>query len=212
MVPQCQLLGATAPWLDPKGDFSTVGVHCLADGDVVVQSAREFVDKVMDLKRAGLSCRTGFLVLKAFSQGHVTHLLRANYEVGGWAQQFDDVLLGGLEQLVGCPLNEEQREQVFLRLADGGLGFSSASQALEAAFLGSWALCLQEVAGALGVQTWEGFRVKCTPVAEDLSRAEAKLIQDSGGGVQKVDWVGLFSEPKDKLQSFRPFVLYDVVY
>lgn len=119
------------------------------------------------------------MVLQSFSQGHVTHLLRANYEPGEWAQQFDDVIVRGLESLTGTPLREDQRAQVFLRLVDGGLGFSSAAGATEAAYLGSWALTLKGVAAAVGATSWEGFRCKCGPVAESLGRAESKLVQNA---------------------------------
>ena len=39
-------------------------------------------------------------------------------------------------------------------------------------------------------------------VAAELARAEEKLIQDSGGDLRRVDWVGLFSEPRGKLQGY----------
>ena len=38
--------------------------------------------------------------------------------------------------------------------------------------------------------------------ASGLERAEAKLLQDSGGSVQPVHWAGLVDEPRAKLQSF----------
>ena len=87
-------------------------------------------------------------------------------------------------------------------MSDGGLGFGSARQATEAAFLGSWALVLQEVAESLGVNTWEGFRSRCEPLAATIALAEAKLLDDAGGNLQPLDWIGLLSEPKAKLQSF----------
>ena len=48
-------------------------------------------------------------------------------ECSGWAKQFDDVLVAGVQSLVDSSLREDQREQIFLRLADGGLGFASAA-------------------------------------------------------------------------------------
>lgn len=201
-VNRCQVLGATAPWLDRDGDFSHVGVHSLADGARVVQSAKAFVARVAELRRAGLSSRASFLLLQAFSQGHITHLLRANYEWGSWARDFDNALVEGLERLVGEPLSDCRRAQVFLRLADGGLGFSSAEHTAAAAFLGSWALTLKSVADCLGVSSWAGFGSRCGPLAQQLAEAEAKLLQDSGGTLQPVDWVGFLSEPRGKLQSF----------
>ena len=190
------------PWLDADGDFSHVGVHSLTNGASVVDSAKAFVTKVVELRGAGLSAKGAFLLLRAFSQGHVTHLLRSNHECGDWAKQFDEILLRGLEHLVGLPLNMDQRAQCFMRLSDGGLGFGSASQAAQAAFLGSWALALKDVADSLGVNSWEGFRSRCGPLASTIADAETKLLADSGGNLQPVDWIGLLSEPKAKLQSF----------
>ena len=136
-VSKCQVLGATAPWLDSDSDIGRLGVHNFCDGAEVVRSAEAFVAKISELRGAGLSAKAAFLVLQSFSQGHVTHLLRANYEDSGWAKQFDDVLVRGIESLTKSTLREDQREQVFLRLVDGGLGFTSAQQMTEAAFLGS---------------------------------------------------------------------------
>ena len=135
--------------------------------------------------------------------GSLMMRLRANYEDGGWARQFDDALVQGIESLVGQPLNASQRTQCFLRLAEGGLGFGSAEFAAAAAFLGSWGLALKQVAACVGADSWESFRSKCGGVAADLLRAEAKLLEDLGGSNEPgVDWIGLLCEPKAKLQSF----------
>ena len=77
---RCEVLGAMAPWLDADGDFSRVGVHNLTNGVSVVDSAKAFVTKVVELRGAGLSAKGAFLLLRAFSQGHVTHLLGSNRE------------------------------------------------------------------------------------------------------------------------------------
>jgi len=199
---KCEVLGATAPWLDPEGDFSRLGVHSFADGLSVVASAQAFVTRVVELRGAGLSTWASFLLLQTFSHGHVNHLLRANYEGSGWAKQFDDTLVGGLEHLVGQGLDEERRSLCFLRLADGGLGFGSAELSAEAALLGSWALSLKDVADCVGATSWEGFRSRCAPLAAGIQEAEAKLLRDAGGKIQPVDWVALLGEPRAKLQRF----------
>ena len=80
---RCQVLGATAPWLDRDGDFSQLSVHSPSDYDAASQSAQAFVADVVQLRGAGFSAKAAFLLLQAFSQGHVTHLLRANYESSG---------------------------------------------------------------------------------------------------------------------------------
>jgi len=148
---RCTVLGSTAPWLDPEGDFSRLDVHACTEEARVVQSAKDCVAKLAELRGAGLSAKTAFLILQSFSQGQVTHLLRANHEASGWSKQFDEVMVNGVELLVGSSLDDEQRRQIFLRLADGGLGFGSCELACEAAFLASWALTLKDVAECLGV-------------------------------------------------------------
>ena len=201
-VDRCKVLGATAPWLDPDEDYSRLGVHSLVEGSRVVQSAEAFVAKLGELRGAGLSARACFLLLQAYSQGRVTHLLQAQHDTSGWVEQFDEVLLRGLESLVGGALDHSQRTQAFLRLSEGGLGLGSAVSTREAAFLGSWALALSEVAGSVGATTWEGFRSKCGPIAARLVAAEAELLRVGAGALQPVDWVGLLSEPRSKLQAF----------
>ena len=56
-----------APWLDADGDFSRVGVHNLTNRVSVVDSAKVFVTKVVELRGAGLSAKGVFLLLHAFS-------------------------------------------------------------------------------------------------------------------------------------------------
>ena len=66
------------PWrlgLVPKVISATGGVHGVTKGVSVVESARVFVTRVVELKGAGLSAKRVFLPFHVFSQGHVTHLL-----------------------------------------------------------------------------------------------------------------------------------------
>ena len=112
-VLKCEVLGAAAPWLDER-DLTHVGVHCLADGAGIVRSAESFVSRLAELRVAGLSERSCFALLQSYSHGHVTHFLRSNYEASGWPRQFDDVLVRGVESLVGEALGQDQREQCFL--------------------------------------------------------------------------------------------------
>ena len=68
---RCEVLGAMAPWLDADGDSSHVG--SLTNGASVVDSAKAFVTKVVELRGAGVSAQGAFLLLRAFSQ--VTSLI-----------------------------------------------------------------------------------------------------------------------------------------
>jgi len=201
-VDKCRVLGALAPWLDPEGDFSRLEVHGVTDGEKVVQSARDFADKLQGLRAAGLTRRTAFLLLQSFSQGHVTHLLRANYESAGWCKRFDDILLESLAQVTGNQLDDSQRQQAFTRLADGGLGLGSAELAAESAYLGSWALVLKEAAAKVGVSSWADFQTRCPTLADTMALAETKMLADAAGSLQPIYWVGLLQEPRGKMQSF----------
>ena len=154
-----------------------------------------------ELRTAGLGTRDAFLLVQSYSQGCVTHLLRANYEDGDWTRALDQVFVEILQSLVDSAFNDEQKAQCFLRLADGGLGFSSAENAVAAAFLGSWALTLQGVARCLGVVSWQGFQARCQPVADSITRAETKLRQQGGESMPTVDWVGCLAEPRSKFQG-----------
>ena len=80
-----------------------------------------------------------FQLLQAYSAGCVTHLLRANFEEGPWLQRLDDTWLAIVQDIVGDPLPQDRRKQLFLRLADGGLGLTSAMETASLAFLASWA-------------------------------------------------------------------------
>ena len=111
------------------------------------------------------------------------------------------MLVKQVELLAGSQLDAGQRAQVFFRLADGGLGFSSAEVATEAAYLASWALTLKEVASCLGVSSWGSFQGQCGPLADKLAAAERKLLIDMGGVSRPLDWVGFLSEPRSNCKA-----------
>jgi len=50
-----------------------------------------------------------------------------------------------------------------------------------AAYLGSWALVLKDVAECLEVNSWEGFKEACPHVAAEIAAAE-EHVRDQGGG------------------------------
>ena len=109
--------------------------------------------------------------------------------------------MDALENMLSDTFSDDQRAQVFLRLADGGLGFGSAEAAVATAYLGSWALTLKDVARCLGETSWGGFQTRCGAVAASISRAEAHLHQLAGGSLGGVNWVDCLAEPKPKLQG-----------
>ena len=160
--PSFTCLGATATWMDNEDPLARLPVHAHADGEAALQEAVRFRSRLAQLRAGGLDSRSAFQLLQTFSAGCVTHLLRANYEQGAWVRQLDDVWAGIVEDLAGSPLNEQQRQQLFLKLRDGGLGLTSAADTAPLGFLASWALVVPEVAGAVGFVSWSTFAERCS--------------------------------------------------
>ena len=106
-----------------------------------------------------------------------------------------------MEDLAGSPLNEQQRQQLFLKLRDGGLGLTSAADTAPLGFLASWALVLPEVAGAVGFVSWSTFAERCSSVFEDIQRAERDMAQRGDGELAAHDWVAGYSTSKSGLQG-----------
>ena len=67
---------------------------------------------------------------------------------------------------------------------------------VEAADLGRCALAIRGNATHMGISCWEGFRARSGPIADSLSHAKHKLLQDAGSRLQPYDWVGLLVEPQ----------------
>ena len=197
-----RVLGAASPsWMDEEEALAQLPLHSQADGEEAVREAVHFTARLAELRVAGLGAKEYFLLLQSYSQGCVTHLLRANLKEGAWTAQLDEVFIQALEALIAKRLGPEQKEQAFMRLSGGGLGLGSAESIVSAAYLGSWALTLKGVAECLGETSWHGFRAACQPVAESIDRAEAHLEQVGEGRLDKPDWMAFLSESKPKMQG-----------
>ena len=127
-------------------------------------------------------------------------MLCANFEKGPW-QRLDDTWLAIVQDFVGDPLPQDRRKQLFLRLADGGLGLTSAMETASLAFLASWAFVLPEVAAAVGTVSWATFSQQCDSVGDSIRKAEERMAQLGGGQLTAPDWVCCLFEPTAKLQG-----------
>ena len=125
-------------------------MHHATDGEAALSEAARFRERLAQLRASGLGAQVAFQLLQAYSAGCVTHLLRANFEEGVWLQRLDDTWLAIVQDIVGEPLPQGRLKQLFLRLADGGLGLTSAMEIAPLAFLASLAFVLPEVATTVG--------------------------------------------------------------
>ena len=146
-----------------------------------MREAARFRERVAQLRASGLGNQVAFQLLQTYSAGCVTHLLRANFEEGPWLQRLDDTWLAIVQDIVGDPLPQDRRKQLFIRLADGGLGLTSAMETAPLAFLASWAFVLPEVAATVGTVSWASFSQQCHTVGDSVRKAEERMAQLGGG-------------------------------
>ena len=196
-VPHLKCLGNAAPWLDQEEE--RIRVHAGTDGAAAVAKAVRFGYRLRELRAAGLSAGATFTLLRTYAQGAVTHHLRASRDLS-WVDQFDQVVFGCLEELIGAALDPQQRAQATMRLKDGGISLPSARTTSSAAYAASWALTMKEVARAAGFQSWEDFRAQCPLTHQALMEADADL-RAQGAISGDFDWLGCFQEPTPKLQG-----------
>ena len=88
-------------------------------------------------------------------------------------QRLDDTWLAIVQDIVGDPLPQDRRKQLSLRLADGGLGLTSATETAPLAFLASWAFVLPEVAATVESGLCHGLR----SVGDSIRKAEECMAQ-----------------------------------
>jgi len=201
--PELRLLGADVRFLDRHDDRDVFGAPVWGSvaGGPLVESAKKLVKQLSAMQDAGLRGKTAYTVLHTYAQGCCNHLLRANYEEGGWVEDLEEVLQEGLARVTGSPLDAGQRALASLRLKDGGIAFGGFRGRSAPAFLGSWGMVFQEVASGIGVATLEGFSSRCPTVWAEIGRAEQSLRVLGGNGGRALDWGQMIDEPAGKLQG-----------
>ena len=94
----------------------------------------------------------------------MNHLQRANYEDGSWVKELEDTMQRALGQLhAEADLTQLQKDLASLRTRDGGLAYGGLPERSGTAYLASWALCLKQVAGELGVLSLAAFHAGKVP-------------------------------------------------
>ena len=139
-------------------------------GGPLVDAARHFAQRLAALQDAGLRGKTAYTVLHTCFQGCCNHLLRANYEEGGWVDDLE-VFQDAMARITRDNLVANQRALAPLPLKDGGLAFRGFRWHASLAFLGSWGLVIQEVAAGLGASSLEGCSSRCPKVWADIGGA-----------------------------------------
>ena len=90
--------------------------------------------------------------------GAITHHLRAKLVPQEWCEAWNEAVLSFWKLEMQRSLASHQRWQFYLPRALAGSGVQSAKLRRVAAFLGSWELCLHDVASAVGLSSAEAVR------------------------------------------------------
>ena len=188
-----KVLGSQVAWLDREESLAPI--HGTADPGPVLAKARRLGNRVHQLLAHGLATRSAFLVLQTFSKSCVNHLLRANLEAGPWLDELEGILNTTLGAVLAVPgadpvtIGPEQAHIASLRTKDGGLAFGGTKHTSPFAFIGSWFLCLKEVASTLGVHSWATFTSKCPTVTTQLQQASAMAVERGACNGTPVNWL-----------------------
>ena len=204
-VSTLKVLGSQVAWLDREDSLAPV--HDAADPSPILQKARRLAQRISQLLAHGLSARSAFLVLQTFSKSCANHLLRANLETGPWLDELENILHTSLGQVLVTPgsrpetIGPEQAHIASLRTKDGGLAFGGLKHTTPFAFIGSWFLCLKEVASTLGIHSWATFTSKCPSVAAKLQLASGMAVERGACNGTPVNWLHPMEHAIPKMQS-----------
>jgi len=145
-------------------------------------------------------------LLRLCGSGKITHLLRSNppaqTQLAG--RNFDAAVLKAYEALTELdPLTAAQATQCALPLRLGGRGLRSQERLASAAWVGSWAQCLAEVALRSCVDSLEDLDTSDLPLAAACREALAALPAPLPGARDEAtlqSWRELAQAPQKKVQ------------
>ena len=198
------VLGSAIPFVRasyPDAEESDPSAEASATERAVV-ALNDFQAALLELRSAGLKSTDAQSLHRIYVNGAVTHLLRGSLQDVGWCDLWDSHVEQFWEKLLYTELTAAQRVHVHLPLSSEytGRGVQSARWRREAAFLGSWHLCLGSVAVALRfVSAGQLLQAAQRSVRVPLAEA-ASVIRTLVPGYS-FDADALFEEPDAKRQS-----------
>jgi len=112
--------------------------------------------------------------------------------------------LGQLLEVNGhseADLTQLQKDLASLRTRDGGLAYGGLPERSGTAYLASWALCLKQVAGELGVLSLAAFQAKCPDISAKMQMAESATLLLGANKGRALDWHQALRIPLSKKQG-----------
>ena len=191
-------LGASAIWVDEecaRVDLAGQGTRLQRSFEALLA----FSAQLIMLRTHGLSLAAALTVHRAWAGGTITHHMRSNLVSEIFAAQWDDAIAGFWAHELDRTLGPGERSQIHLPTRLAGCGVASASIARLPAFLGSWELCLSEVAHTLGANSAAQLR--------DSVRATATTIEGAAAGLRcrgvadyTFEWEEVYNEARRRRQ------------
>jgi len=203
-------LGSAALWV-PE---TCVRVAVASPGGGLASSLdalRAFGASLTRLRRGGLSLDSALTIHKAWAGGTLTHHMRSNLLDLEFAEEWDDTVCTFWEHELDRLLDSDRRTQLHLPGKDGGCGVSSAAQTRIPAYLGSWELCLAEVATTLGANSAQQF-VAGLPTTRMTIETAAQDLRAQGVNDYTFDWEVVIVEPRKRRQHELTGAVQDIVY
>jgi hypothetical protein len=170
------------------------------DGRAFLHRQREYLQRLTTLRKAGLEIAHVLVLLRTWSQGAATHLQRAMPMPTAWAQTVDNAIADHVAGMLDSTLDSSQREQLFLKVRDGGLGLGSAAARGAAAWLGAWEGGLAEVARECGVTGMEDWHAQWPEWQAVAHRQERQFAEQAGKLPPTHRWTQLLHRGEEKRQ------------
>ena len=156
----------------------------LAEGSTEVRSIETkrniFYERLRKLRAAGLLTHSALALMRTRTAGDCTFVARACGIPARDAAALDRALLSEVESALGAVPGEFGSSvvgrKIFLRAADGGLGFQSVGRTSPAAYAASWHACLPKILeqlslpGASALTAISPWAATCLPAAEAALR------------------------------------------
>ena len=208
-VEQLKCVGAMVPYAradreDPeREDWRDVPIeHAFVCQDLEEFKARQgkYLNALLELHEEGLQAAHVLVLARTWSQGAYVHLLRTLMVSQQTAEDLDKGLADFLEKVLGTELNESQRDQLFLKVADGGLGMGSAVRRAVPAWTAAWEGGLHDLSQALGVESWTEFALLCPQWKQAAAQQDLKLAELTGKPLSPTRWEDAFERPQLKTQ------------
>ena len=149
-------------------------------GDGVTASVaglRSFVDRLRVLEENGLDLQMRILLFRNYVNGAVTHRQRARRGRAAQWEQYDDVVFETFQRWLGDLPAPRSRRLIFVPARMGGLGFLSAAQRSDAAYLASWEMSADSIVRDLGAHSEREVLAAAPTVGVHVRQSTAALWQ-----------------------------------